>query len=227
MLSGAGTETDPFLPSDYTAMLMHVVRARKGTFRLGSGLDMGVGSGVLLATLGQLGVERLTGVDIDPAAVEASRTLLRSLDLLDRAQVLEGSLWEPLADARFDIVVANLPHFASTQPSDPEHSPYWSMGGSDGRCLLDPFLAGLGAHLSDDGVALITHNSFVGLDRTTAMLAVQRLAVEPVLSTTMALPPAKIALLEPAVRRRYTGSGICQLGPYEFVDVQILEIRRA
>ncbi len=223
----AWQEKDLFRPSDYTGMLMHAVHMRQACFGRGSGLDMGIGSGVLLATLGKLGVQLLYGVDIDPAAIEVTRELLRGLSLLDRTELLEGSLWAPLGDIRFDIVLANLPHFAATEPSDPDHSPYWSMGGEDGRRLLDPFLAGLGAHLRNDGMALITHNSFVGRDRTDAMLAEQGLTAHTVLSTTVPLHPAKSRLLQTDIRTRYIGAGISQLGPYEFADVEILEIRRA
>jgi hypothetical protein len=101
------------------------------------------------------------------------------------------------------------------------------MGGVDGRRLLDPFLAGLAVHLADDGVALITHNAFVGVDRTEAILLEQGLVSRGVLATTVPLHPAKTALLKAAVRARFTGAGISRLGPYEFADVQILEIRRA
>jgi release factor glutamine methyltransferase len=188
---------------------------------------MGVGSGVLLATLGELGVQRLVGVDIEQAALRSTATLLRAMHLLERARLLQGSLWEPVGAARFDIVVANLPHFAATEPSDPDRSPRWSMGGVDGRHLLDPFLAGLAMHLADDGVALITHNAFVGVDRTKAILMEQGLVSRGVLATTVPLHPAKTALLKAAVRARFTGAGISRLGPYEFADVQILEIRRA
>jgi methylase of polypeptide subunit release factors len=188
---------------------------------------MGVGSGVLLATLGLLGVEHLYGVDIDPAAIRATEALLLDMDLLDRARLMQGSLWEPLGDKRFDIVVANLPHFASTEPCDPDHSPHWSAGGSDGRLRLDPFLAGLDAHLADGGMAFITHNAFVGLERTQAILARRGLRAHTVLSTTVALHPTKSELLEPGVRAQYMGAGISLIGPYEFADVHILEISRA
>lgn len=221
------TMHDPFRPSDYTGLLMHALNANAARYRRGSGLDMGVGSGVLLASLGQLGVARLTGVDVDAAALASAETLLRDMHLAERATLLFGSLWEPVGEARFDIVLANLPHFAATEPSDPDRSPYWSMGGEDGRRLLDPFLAGLGAHLTDAGVALITHNAFVGLDRTQAALAPQGLRAHPVLATTVPLHPIKSTLMRPDVRARYMGMGISCLGPYEFVDVQILEIGRA
>jgi release factor glutamine methyltransferase len=219
-------DRDPFRPSDYAGMVIHAVRSRLGSFGLGSGLDMGVGSGVLLATLGLLGVGRLVGVDIDPAAIQATERLLHGMGLLDRAQLLHGSLWEPVGDERFDVVVANLPHFAATEPSDPDHSPHWSMGGADGRRQLDPFLAGLGTHLQDDGVAFITHNAFVGLADTQAALAAQNLTGQSILSTTVSLHPTKTALLEPEVRARYLDDGITRIGPYEFADVHILEIRR-
>ena len=223
---GSVTSSDPFRPSDYTGLLMHALRLRASEFGRGSGLDMGVGSGVLLGTLGLLGVERLYGIDIDPAAIEATKGLLRGMGLLNRTRLLQGSLWEPLNAERFDVVVANLPHFAATEPSDPDRSACWSMVGPDGRRLLDPFLVGLGSHLRDDGAAFITHNAFVGRASTEAILVAQGLAAHAVLSTMVPLHPTKTALLRPEVRARYAGTGISQVGPYEFADVQILEIRR-
>ncbi len=217
---------DPFRPSDYTGLLMHALHVGAAGYGRDSGLDMGVGSGVLLASLGALGMARLVAVDIDPAALEATRALLAEMDLLASATLLQGSLWEPVGEERFDIVLANLPHFAATEPSDPDRSPHWSMGGADGRRLLDPFLAGLGTHLTAEGVALITHNSFVGVKRTRAALARQGLTARPVLATTVPLHPVKTELLQPEVRAKYTGAGISRLGPYEFAEVQILEIRR-
>ena len=218
---------DPFRPSNYTGMLMRAMRLRAADFGRGSGLDMGVGSGVLLATLGRLGVRRLWGIDIDPLALRATEELLRGMGLLDQARLLQGSLWEPVGDERFDVVVANLPHFATIEAPDPDHSPFWSVGGADGRRQLDPFLAGLDAHLRDDGVALITHSDFVGIDRTRELLTAHGLAARVVLSTTMVLHAVKASYLMPAVRAKYMGAGISRIGPYEFSDIDILEIRRA
>lgn len=216
---------DLFRPSEYSGLLIHALRSRAHTFRHGSGLDMGTGSGVLLATLGLLGCTRLVGVDIDPAAINASTTMARGLGLLDRTTLLQGSLWEPLEDEAFDVIVTNLPNFAATKPSDPERSVSWSMAGADGRSAINPFLAGLGRHLKPDGVAYMTHNVFAGLAETEAMLARQGLVARSILATTSLLHPTKSALMNPAVRAKYDGSGIRQLGSYEFVDVLVLEIR--
>ena len=216
---------DPFRPSEYTGLLMHALRLRADSYGREAGLDMGLGSGVLLATLGLIGVRSLYGVDIDPDAVRATERLLVELGMHERARLFCGSLWEPLGDMRFDVVTANLPHFAATEPSDPHRSRFWSMGGADGRRLLDPFLIGLRTHLSDNGVALITHNMFVGMQRTEAILRANGLAARPILSTTAILHPHKSAVLTPDVRASYEGTAIRRLGPYEFADLQILEIR--
>ena len=204
---------------------MHALRTRASAFGRGAALDMGMGSGVLLATLGAIGVERLYGVDIDPDAVRASRRLLRTLGLLGQARLLVGSLWEPLGDEQFDVVVANLPNFAATEPSDPDHSPFWSMGGANGRQLIDPFLAGLRAHLRDDGVAFMTHNALAGIAETRVDLQRHGLAARVIQSITTVLHPLKTTLLTPDIRARNLGVALTRVGPYEFADVQVLEIR--
>ena len=216
---------DPFRPSEYTGLLMHALKLRSGQFGRGRGLDMGTGSGTLLAAMGALGVAELCGVDIDPAAIGAARHLLADAGLLERAQLLEGSLWEPVGDAAFDLIVANLPNFPATRPSDPEHSRFWSMGGADGRRWMDPFLAGLRPHLKDDGVAFITHNSIIGRAETRDTLALHGLGAKVVLGLCSMLHPMKSALLSPAIRAKYLGCGLEQFGDYEFVEVEVLEIR--
>ena len=218
---------DPFRPTDYTGLLMHALRRRSADFNRHKGLDMGVGSGVLLAALGMLGVQELYGVDIDAEAVASAQRLMHDMGLTDRAHILQGSLWEPVAGHRFDVVVANLPHFAATEPSDPHHAPHWSMGGADSRRWVDPFLLGLPAHLTDAGVAFMTHNVFIGLTTTQEILAENGLTAEIVLGTTAILHSHKSSLLNSAVRAAYEGSGITRLDRYEFADVVILEIRRA
>lgn len=216
---------DAFRPSDYTGLLLHALRSRAQDFGRGMGLDMGTGSGVLLATLGLLGVERIYGIDIDPDAIEAAEQLARELGLFERTRLLQGSLWEPLGDERFDVVVANLPNFAACQPSDPDHSRFWSVAGPDGRKLIDPFLAGLRCHLSDTGVAFMTHNVFAGLGETNEILACHGLSARAILATVTVLHPMKSVLLNRDIRTRYGGNAISRLGPYEFADVQVLEIR--
>lgn len=187
---------------------------------------MGVGSGAVLAVLDQIGVRRLVGVDIDPDALEATASLLRTQDMTDRVTLRQGSLWEPLEGQRFSVIASNLPQFAADEPADPDHTPYWSSAGDDGRRFLDPFLGGLDRHLQPDGVALITHNVFLGTARTTELLHRDGLTCQVVSGTSVLLNPRKAAMLNPALRARGPACGIHRVGHYDFIDVQILEIRR-
>ena len=216
---------DPFRPSPHTGLLLATLAGAR--FPLGDGLDMGVGSGAVLAALGQAGVARLTGVDMDPDALAAARALLASEGLGDRARLLHGSLWDPLAGAAFDVVAANLPQFAAEAPADPEHSPYWSSAGADGRRLMDPFLAGLGAHLAPGGAAFVAHNVFLGRDRSEAIVAAQGLSCRAAAATWVLLHPAKAAMLDPGIRRAGAAAGLRRVGGYEFAAVEVLEIRKS
>ena len=75
-------------------------------------------------------------------------------------------MWRPVAGRRFDLIVANLPNSPHPQVSISGRPPNWSAGGPDGRLLVDAFIDGLAAHLAPGGRALMTHNSYIGLDRT-------------------------------------------------------------
>ena len=59
-------------PSDYTAALVQVLRAEAGRIRGARALDVGCGSGVILAVLGDLGAAHLCGIDIEKAADDVS-----------------------------------------------------------------------------------------------------------------------------------------------------------
>ena len=84
-------------------------------------------------------------------------TLCEAIDLRSTERVLDVDN----RGAAFDVVAANLPQFAAEAPAYPEHSPYWSSAGADGRRLMDPFLAGLGAHLAPGGWVLFSIATFL------------------------------------------------------------------
>ncbi len=218
---------DPFRPSAHTGLLIATLRAAAGTFDLTAGLDMGIGSGTVLTVLGQMGVRRLFGVDIDPDTLIATASMLEQEGLIDRTTLHLGSLWDTLAGERFSVIAANLPQFAAEEPADPDHSPYWSSAGPDGRRFMDPFLAGLAEHLLPGGAVFIVHNVFLGLDRTRTILRVHGLVPEVVSTTSVLLQPQKAALLNPALRTKGAAAGIHRTGQYEFIDVLALRIRHA
>ena len=80
-------------------------------------LEIGSGSGVVLAVLGALGAGSVCGIDIEEDAIEASSRLLARLGH-DNAEFLQGDMWRPVTGRRFDLIVANLPNFSASAGVD-------------------------------------------------------------------------------------------------------------
>ncbi len=219
-----GTSADQLRPSEYTAVLIHVLRNRAPLLQLHEVAEIGVGSGVVLAVLAELGAARLYGVDIEPEAVDSATALLSDLGFEERANVFSGDMWEPLQGCRFDLVVANLPHFPTVAADHPDRFPAWSRGGRDGRRLLDPFLEGLPHHLAPGGRALMTHNAFVDIERSRRMLRVHGLDLRTVYKTTVYLPREKSSSITPEVLAHCEGRTIHYHGAYAFGEMHIVEI---
>jgi release factor glutamine methyltransferase len=213
-------------PSEYTAALIQVLRAHPEKVRGADVLEIGSGSAVVLAALGALGAASLCGVDIEHDAVEAGGLLLDELGHAG-AELHQGDMWLPVAGRRFDLVVANLPHFPMAPVEVSGRLPSWSSGGSDGRWLLDAFLEGLPVHLAPGGRAVITHNAFVGLERSREIAERHDLALRVALTTLVYIPGDKIGRMTPGVLRGELGRSIHRYGPYTFGDMHIVELTRA
>ena len=117
-------------------------------------LEVGTGSG-LLVTL--LDAAEAVAVEGDPgtAEVAAFNVLLNGLD--GRVEVRTGSLFEPVADELFDLIVANPPCLPAPEGVA---LPWPSDGGADGDAVLRQVLSGLGAHLEFGGEALVGGQGF-------------------------------------------------------------------
>lgn len=216
---------DPQLrPSEYTGALIRALMLREPQVAGAAALEVGCGSGVVLAALAALNARSLTGVDIEADAIAASRALLTGAGLDGIADLHVGDMWAPFPDRRFDLVVANLPQFPMAAGAAPGRRPTWSAGGVDGRKLLDQFVAGLVDHLTPGGRSILTHNAFVEPERTADLAAADGLAMETVLSELVYVPDDKLSHMTAGVRTREFGRTLHQLGPYVFGEVRIVEI---
>jgi methylase of polypeptide subunit release factors len=189
-------------------------------------LEIGSGSGVVLAALGDLGAASLCGIDIEEDAVTSGMLLLAELGHSETAELYVGDMWLPVAGRRFDLIVANLPHFPMERSDVPGRLPTWSAGGSNGRALLDPFLEGLDAHLAAGGRAIITHNAFVDLGCSREILAACGMALDVALTTLVYIPEDKLSRMTASVLAVQDGRTIHRYGPYAFGDMHIVEITR-
>jgi release factor glutamine methyltransferase len=210
-------------PSEYTSALIQALRARAACVRGADALEIGSGSGVVLAALGALGAGSLCGTDIENEAVVSGSLLLRELGY-GNAQFHQGDMWLPVAGRRFDVIATNLPHFLMEPQEFAGRLASWSSGGPDGRRLLDAFLHGLPAYLMPGGRAIITHNAFVGLDRSRAMVEQIGLSLRVVSSTLIHLTREKLDLMTPSVLCAEGGRSIYRYGPYAFAEMHIVEI---
>ena len=126
---------------------------------------------------------------------------------------------------RFDLILANLPHFPMEAAAIGDRLPTWSSGGADGRPLLDPFLAGLGDHLTPSGRAVIAHNAFVGLEATKAAAHRQGLAGRRDRHACWSIcRRPKLARMTPEVLQRETGRSIHLYGGLAFGEMLVLTI---
>jgi release factor glutamine methyltransferase len=214
-------------PSEYTAMLIHSLRRRAAWVGGADILEIGSGSGVILAALSELGAASLCGIDIEPGAVQSGRDLLRQLGRADRSEFIRGNMWQPLGGRRFDLIAANLPHFPMVRGDFGGRLPSWSFGGPDGRLLLDRFLKGLPAHLTPRGRAVIAHNAFVNLALSQAIVEDAGLSLRVAATTMVHIPPEKTELMTRAILNMEEGRTIFRHGPYTFGELHIVEIGTA
>lgn len=130
-------------------------------------LDLCAGSGAIgCAALKRLPDAQVSFGEIDPAHEATIRTNIREnhLDLPaqpgeSRADIRIGDLFEPFADARFDVIAANPPYIPEGRTLDPsvtEHEPHRALfAGEDGLALIRRIADGLAEHLAPHGVAWI------------------------------------------------------------------------
>ena len=213
-------------PSEYTAALIQVLQAKSAMVRGAKVLEIGSGSGVVLAALGELGAASLCGIDIEEDAVTSGMLLLAELGHGETAELYVGDMWLPVAERRFDLIVANLPHFPMERSDVPGRLPSWSAGGTNGRALLDPFLEGLDARLAVDGRAIITQNAFVELDCSREILARFGLSLSVALTTLVYIPDDKLLRMTASVLAVQDRRTIHRYGPYAFGEMHIVEIVR-
>jgi len=117
-------------------------------------LDMGTGSGVC-ALFAARHARRVVAVDLNPAACRCALLNARLNQLEERLEVRHGDLFAPVAGERFDLVLFNPPFLRGT-PRD-ERDRAWRSND-----VAERFAAGLAAHLTPAGAALVLLSSFGG-----------------------------------------------------------------
>ncbi|MGY0485817.1 DUF7059 domain-containing protein [Streptomyces sp. WG-D5] len=116
-----------------------------------SALDLGTGSGIQ-ALHAARHATRVTATDLNPRALHMTALTL-ALSGVHSADLREGSLYEPVGEETYDLVVSNPPFVIS-----PGARLTYRDGGMSGDDLCRAVVQGAGEHLNDGGYAQFLAN---------------------------------------------------------------------
>jgi len=184
-------------------------------------LDLGVGSGILLAAAAQLDVKALWGVDINPDAIKATASLLRLTAPNLVPHLLLGDMWAPLPEGqRYSLILANLPHFPGGY-HDESRPLGWD--GGNGRETINRLIEGLPERLAHQGLALITHQDLIGFEATCSLITHCGLRYETLSEWLVFEPPERMRSVNTSTLEA-ASADIKRYGGYAFMNARILKI---
>jgi release factor glutamine methyltransferase len=155
------------VPRPETELLVEtVVEAVKDRSEI-TGVDVGVGSGIIAISLAKLlPGSSWYGTDISPEALTVAEANAVQLGVEQQIRFLSGNLLEPVADSGvvFDIIVSNPPYvpsalISSLQPEVRKEPLLALDGGPDGLALYRKLLPQARKLLKTDGIVAIEHGS--------------------------------------------------------------------
>jgi SAM-dependent methyltransferase len=142
------------LPADYvlgvggaSITLAHLTVRRQGE----TVLDLGTGSGVH-ALLAARHARRVLATDLNPRALNFAGFNAR-LNGLTNIELRQGSLYEPVQEEQFDLIVANPPFVIS-----PESRYVYRDSGLPGDSISEQVIRGAPARLREDGYCVVLCN---------------------------------------------------------------------
>jgi release factor glutamine methyltransferase len=153
-------------------------------------LDIGTGSGAIALSLAaEGGFERVVATDVSAAALALAAENAAACGLAARVEFRCGPLFEPVGDARFDVVVANPPYVAESEaamlaPEVLEHEPALALfGGDDGLDVLRDLIAAAPGYMEDGALLALEIGATQGeavldLVRRTGAYAAERIGLD-------------------------------------------------
>ncbi len=101
----------------------------------------------------------IDAVDLSPGAIAVARRNVEEHEIVDRVRLLTGDLFQPLADQRYDLILANPPYVdaeavAAFPPEYAAEPLIAHSGGADGLDLVRRILADAPGHLTPEGALI-------------------------------------------------------------------------
>lgn len=163
------TDARALVPRPETERLVHETLEWVGTRSEEDGpeggltaLDVGTGTGCVGLSLAREGpFPRVCATDPSGEALALAAENARAAGVEDRVELLRGSLYEPVAGRRFDVVVSNPPYVATgereeLQPEVRDWEPEAALfAGEDGLAVLRPLVAEAPDHVRPGGLVAL------------------------------------------------------------------------
>ena len=122
-------------------------------------LELGTGSGIVALMLASLGAT-VTATDLNPHAVALARSNAREQDLT--IEFLQGHLFEPVGDRRFDAIVCNPPYLPPGGDYDDRWLALAVEGGPSGIEFTQRLLVDAPRNLHPGGGVWLVFSSLAG-----------------------------------------------------------------
>jgi len=117
-------------------------------------LDVGTGTGILAILAAKMNAKSVTATDINPNAVSCARENVNRLGLSHIINVKDaGSLFEPVKNEIFDIVMLNAPWIQGEPKSLYDYALY-----DHNYKVINKFLSEVSNHLEQDGFVLLQYS---------------------------------------------------------------------
>jgi hypothetical protein len=129
---------------------------------VGRALDLGTGCGVQALHLAEH-ADAVVATDVNQRALDLTLFNL-ALNEVEGVEVRAGSLFDPVADERFDLVVTNPPFVISPALRGGERLVYRDSG-LPGDRVVEEIVRGVSAHLRPGGVAQVLCNWLITRDQ--------------------------------------------------------------
>ncbi len=150
-----------FTPSRTSEVLADALEIHHGD----TVLDVGCGSGVLSLVAARLGAARVVGCDASAAAVRCARANARELGLAGVTEFRAGSLLDPAADVRADVVIADVSGVPDTVARATGWFPDGRGGGPTGSELPVALLEQMAERLATVGRVYLPTGTIQAEDR--------------------------------------------------------------
>lgn len=121
-------------------------------------LDLCTGTGVIAIKAAQLGAKHVIGVDLNPEAVKSAHLNASKLHL-PQVEIREGSLFEPVMNETFDVIIINPPYI-NHEATDKTEICFWDEGNAVTKAFFDQYKQ----FLKHNGKAYLAWGDFADMD---------------------------------------------------------------